>query len=322
MVITENSISVTLQDNLSSAMAAELTTIPAYLYAYWSIKPLNDGGSKGGAEAARTIMSVIVEEMLHMGLVSNILNALGGTPAIADQPYLPEYPCKLLRSPIHDPQEWGIVVRLQRLSWESLKNFLGIELPEWDAPGKPTLGEFYDEVIKPELKLENDYSYGKQLPIWDNPGVGKLIQVSSQIDALNAVELIVEQGEGLSKDKYDDGEHELAHYWKFNSVAEMIHKGYLDLRQDVYPVIDNPKACQYNCYQQQANLAFNSTYSKLLDALQDTFTSNEPEVFHSSTSLMEELNRQAAVLRNTGTVISTNYLPGPTFEYIPKSQRI
>ena len=320
MQITDQSISVTLQDNLRSAMAAELTTIPTYLYAYWSIKPLSDGGSEAGARAGGTIMSVIVEEMLHMGLVSNILNALGGTPAITTPPYLPEYPCKLLRPNPH--QGIDVEVHLRRLSSDSIRNFLGIELPEFYDPGVVvTLGEFYNSYIVPELTPDKDYSNGKQLPEYDNPGVGKLIQVSSRKDALAAVQLIVEQGEGLSKQNHDDGEHELAHFWKFFSVHKAVDNGFLNFEQDVYQVIDNPDASQYNCDQQQANQAFNVTYSKLLDALQETFTSENPDVFYISTNLMNQLRQQAAVLRNQGMVAGTNYLPGPTFEYIPESQR-
>ena len=322
MVITGTSISTTLQDNLRSAMAAELTTIPAYLYAYWSIKPIDDGGSKAGLVAAKTIMSVILEEMLHMGLVSNILNSLGGVPSITASPYLPEYPCYLLRSP--DTTLSSVDVKLQRLSQASMENFLAIELPEdKEEEGYTTLGKFYDEFISPLLPQGSDYTYGKQLPTWDNPGVGQLIQIASYDDASRAVELILAQGEGLNEG-YDDGEHELAHYWKFYSVQKAIDHGLLNLNTDVYQVIDNPDASLYNAAQQQANLAFNSTYSNLLDALQNTFTSSEPDVFYASTTLMEMLNRQAAVLRNTGTVTvsSTNYLPGPTFEYVPVNQRI
>ena len=324
MVITGTSISTALQDNLRSAMAAELTTIPAYLYAYWSIKPIDDGGSKAGLVAAKTIMSVILEEMLHMGLVSNILNSLGGVPAITTSPYLPEYPCYLLRSPDTNTLS-SVDVKLQRLSQASMDNFLAIELPDWrDDEGYTTLGDFYNEFINPLLPQGNDYTYGKQLPTWDNPGVGQLIQIASYNDASRAVELILAQGEGLEQGKVGDGEHELAHYWKFFSVQQAISRGLINLETHVYQVIDNPDASQYNPAQQQANLVFNSTYSNLLDALQNTFTSSEPDVFYASTTLMEMLNRQAAVLRNTGTVTvsDTNYLPGPTFEYVPVNQRI
>ncbi|NER47497.1 MAG: hypothetical protein F6J92_12495 [Symploca sp. SIO1A3] len=325
MMTDTDIISTTLQNNLRSAMAAELTTIPTYLYAYWSIKPLNDGGSQAGAQAAQTIMSVIVEEMLHMGLVSNILNSLGGTPALTESPYLPQYPCPLLRPPISEG-EIDVEVKLGRLSYDSIKNFLSIEFPEYYdlCSGILTLGQFYEQYIRPELTEDLNYcSRRKQLPTFDNPGVGTLIQVGCQQDALKAVDLIVKQGEGFSNNEHEDGEHELAHFWKFLGVYRAIEQGFLNLDTDVYQVIDAPYEHEYNQEQQEANRAFNSTYSNLLDELQSTFSSNHPEVFYKSTTLMKQLNRQAAVLRNTGgTVPDTDDLPGPTFEYIPAGERV
>lgn len=320
---TENLLNEDLKINLWTAMATELTTIATYLYAYWSIKPLDDGGSPAGVMAAQTIMSVIVEEMLHMGLVSNLLNALGGTPNITEPPYLPKYPCKLLRSP---KKEWGCEVYLKRLSRESLKNFLKIELPAWDAPDEPTIAKFYERDIGEKLpKEKNEYKFGRQLPNRDNPGVGKLISVSSHDEAEQAITLIIDQGEGLTKDKYDDDEHELAHYWRFKEVEQAIENRKLDLRKDVYKVVDNPHQhlCKYNLKQKKANYAFNSVYSQLLDELQQTLSSDSPEVFFKSTRLMNELGRLAAVLRNTGHVFGTMCcLPGPTFDYIPENERV
>lgn len=306
-----------LQDDLRTAMAIELTTIPAYLYPYWSIKSLDDGGTQAGVEAARTIMSVVLEEMLHMSLVSNVLNALGGTPALTTPPYPPHYPGPLLR---HAKGISSFEVLLAPLSLDAIDLFLKIELPEYDDPGPPithdwkTLGEFY-EGIEAELTDSLDYSSGRQLPTIDNPGVGTLIQVSNQQEALQALELIVEQGEGLSKKKHDDGEHELSHYWKFMSIKDDIDNGTLDLSQTVYPVVMSPDPSTYNTEQQAANNTFNKVYGELLDLLQTTLSSDSPNIFAGATNLMDQMAQLAAVLRQTGPISGTNTLPGPTFTY-------
>lgn len=86
-----------LQDDLRTAMAIELTTIPPYLYAYWSIRTPAEGGSSAAEAAATIIRSVVMEEMLHMGLVANVLNAAGGTPALTIN--VPEFPAHLFRPP-------------------------------------------------------------------------------------------------------------------------------------------------------------------------------------------------------------------------------
>ena len=64
-----------LIDLLQTAIEVEHSTIPAYLCALYSIK---DGTNQ---EAAQIIKSVVLEEMLHMILAANVLNAIGGHPA-------------------------------------------------------------------------------------------------------------------------------------------------------------------------------------------------------------------------------------------------
>ncbi len=311
-----------LQDNLRSAVAAELTTLPTYLYSYWSIKPTSDGGSQAGAEAAKAIMSVILEEMLHMALSSNILNALGGTPSLTTAPYFPNYPCKLLRSPALG--ELGVEVCLRRLSCASIDDFLLIELPERDDPRAWTLKKFYDDEVIALLPPNGpEWQHDKQLPPDNNPAPGRLMTIQSHDDAVNAITEIVDQGEGCSAKNHDDGDHELAHYWKFKQVQAAVENGTLDLDRDVYPVVDSPSdhVGSYTPEQAQANLAFNSTYSKLLDSLEATLQSDAPNVFAGCTSLMSKLGQQAAFLRQRGFVPNTEFVAGPTFSYIPVDQR-
>lgn len=316
-----------LQDDLRTAMAIELTTLPTYLYSYWSIKTVAQGGSQAGVEAAEIILSVINEEMLHMGLVSNILNALGGTPTITTPPYIPQYPGELLRHVTNPPKE-NLIAHLYPLSLPAIDLFLQIELPEYDDPGDPTtrdwktIGQFYhglEHVLKETPEL--DYSHGRQLPKWDNPGVGTLLPVTSQADAIHAIDEIVEQGEGASEKNHDDGEHELAHFWKFNEVKENMVGGLINLDEDVFPMMPDPDATKYTPAQKAANVAFNSAYSSLLDALQTTFTSDSPDVFGAATGYMDQLRQLTAVLRQQGNVPGTHYVVGPTFEYIPANQR-
>ncbi|MEM7132818.1 MAG: ferritin-like protein [Chloroflexota bacterium] len=326
-----------LQDDLRAAMAIELSTMPVYLYAYWSIRPLEDGGSQAGVKAARTILSVVLEEMLHMGLAANVLNALGGRSAITEHYYVPSYPGQLLR---HATGTYGLEVALLPLSGTAIDTFLKIELPESETSDPPksgwsTIGQFYEEVEAKICDYTGSFGYGRQLPEFDNPGAGCLISVRSQCDALKALNLIVDQGEGTSSETHDDGDHELAHYWKFMEIKAAIENGSLTPTQDVYPVISNPTAAVYSPEQQAANKQFNVAYSELLDSLQTTLTSEQPDVFpkypltdshleqqKAATNYMDELGQLAALLRhNYGYVPWTDYLPGPTFEYIPADAR-
>ena len=62
-----------LHDALQTAVQLELSTLPPYLIARWSIRSPGD-------PVAQTIKQIAREEMLHMGLACNMLTAIGGSP--------------------------------------------------------------------------------------------------------------------------------------------------------------------------------------------------------------------------------------------------
>lgn len=155
-----------LLKHLQTAIEIELATIPVYLYTYYSINRLpsdcddlknsedilNFANRSGGL-----IMSVAVEEMLHMSLACNILKALGGKPQL----YLksPEpFPSNL---PHHKK---GFSVGLEKLSTAQMSKFLMIEKPE--KPGAPpegdkweTIGQFYDWIENYIVKNTTDKDF-------------------------------------------------------------------------------------------------------------------------------------------------------------------
>ena len=151
--------------HLQTAVEIELSTIPIYLYTYYSINraPSDCDSLPNGRELATfanksggLIMSVAVEEMLHMSLACNILRALGGQPALYGKSP-GTYPTNL---PHHKK---GFSVGLSKLSENQLKKFLDIEKPEkkgakpqgdnWD-----TIGQFYD-YIEGLIKKTSDKDY-------------------------------------------------------------------------------------------------------------------------------------------------------------------
>ena len=75
-----------LRNALQSALKLEFFTIPPYLTALYSLT-----GTSRGAQYARSIIrNVVRDEMLHMNLVCNILNAIGGDPDV--RAAVPAYP--------------------------------------------------------------------------------------------------------------------------------------------------------------------------------------------------------------------------------------
>ena len=80
------------QAMLETAINVEFGTLPPYLYAQLTILP----GSN--APAAARLRSITHQEMIHLCLAANILNALGGSPKL--QP--PKYPGPLPGDIGHD----------------------------------------------------------------------------------------------------------------------------------------------------------------------------------------------------------------------------
>ncbi|XP_078572679.1 uncharacterized protein LOC144859687 [Branchiostoma floridae x Branchiostoma japonicum] len=126
-----------LKQNLQIALQLELATIPPYLSALFSIK---DGYNK---EVAALIKSVVVEEMKHMTLVSNILNAIGGTPVLNTPSAVSSYP-----APLPGGANPGLVVTLAKCSLNQIRTvFQGIERPNC---------EMADSEVVRQLRLLKD----------------------------------------------------------------------------------------------------------------------------------------------------------------------
>ncbi len=117
-----------LQDlrlHLQAAVELELLVIPPYLSALYSLRP-------GFNRVAELILrSVVVEEMLHLTLAANVLNAVGGHPRVNDPTWTPRYPTQL---PFHKGR---FEVSLQPFGRPALETFLTIENPSY-KPAQPT----------------------------------------------------------------------------------------------------------------------------------------------------------------------------------------
>ncbi|WP_106915509.1 ferritin-like domain-containing protein [Chryseobacterium aurantiacum] len=105
-----------LQDLLQTAVLIEHSTIPPYLTALYSIQ---DGTN---ALASQIIRSVAVEEMLHLIMVCNVLNAVNIQPSVNQSQNYPTYPMKL-------PMNVDFYVGLETFSSNSIATFIAIESP-------------------------------------------------------------------------------------------------------------------------------------------------------------------------------------------------
>jgi len=250
-VVTHPPLIKTLGDlhrHLQAAIELEHGTIPPYLCALYSIKPGRN------SDAAEIIRTVVVQEMLHMVLVANVMNAVGGSPSIAFPAFVPSYPIGL---PLG--QSVPLQVHLRPFSSNALDTFLAIERP---APPPPALrylalkvaapippgqlakmvragqlyasiGEFYAAIEHGLTALEADANANGGSIFVDRPDLqvgpehfygagGVASPVSDLHTAKAALEIIVRQGEGYGAGTADGdvvgGEREIAHFYRFDQL--------------------------------------------------------------------------------------------------------
>jgi hypothetical protein len=307
-----------LRAHLQIAIQLEHATIPAYLCGLYTIR---DGTN---TEAARVIRSVVMEEMLHIALAANVLNAIGGTPVLNRPEFVPRYPTRLPHSDGH------LEIHLARFSREAVTTFQAIERParpnaRAQADRYHTIGQFYKAIVEGlERVCRKDQHFTGDPARQVGPeayygGGGELVRVTGLDSAVAALRVIVEEGEGLphsifdSKRKLVREPRELAHYFRFTELLAGRYYGPHDtpatgptgplLPVDwdaAYDMAPNPKAEDYPAGSDLRRRAdeFNRTYTGLLDLLHRAFN-GEPGRLGGAVGGMYELKYQAqALIRN------------------------
>ncbi len=164
-----------LRAHLQIAIEVELATIPIYLYSYYSIERTPSGfpdteTARFADQAGSVIMSVAVEEMLHMSLASNLLFSLGQQPQLylrSPSPYPTNLPGHAKLGPDHKP----LSLPLAKFSLQQLWHFLEIEYPSAnDAPPEgenwQTIGQIYSyirSIISSRHISDEDFRRGERL---------------------------------------------------------------------------------------------------------------------------------------------------------------
>jgi hypothetical protein len=209
-----------IRTGLQNAVRLEHATIPTYLYALYSLK-------KGtNEEIAKLIGGIVAEEMAHLALAANVLNAIHGTPAIDGPSLLPEYP-----GPLPGGVDSSLQVRLRPFSIKVVRDtFMVIEHPEHpidfrsaaaEVP-QTTIGSFYAKISQTIGELgESIFTGDPAKQVSQGFAAVEVIPVTDVASAQHAIEIIIEQGEGTSTSPVDpDGRPgDLAHYYRFEEIA-------------------------------------------------------------------------------------------------------
>jgi hypothetical protein len=318
---------------LQSAMKLEHATIPVYLTAMISFKP--------GANAVinKIIHSVVIEEMLHMAITCNVINALKGAPLVNSPTFIPDFPGPLPMG------IGGLTVGLNAFSIDVVKNtFMEIEEPE-DPLNFPvrasalaaveeyaTIGQFYhavQEKIKELVPGKMPGDPNKQMTSLFP--ADQVFPILTGTDAVNALDVIVDQGEGTSKSPLDPS-GELAHYYRFAEIyygkqlvpdkTEPLGYSYSGnaIQFDasgVYPLYPNTKLADLGAGSEAYRTAkqFSQAYSRLLNALDITFN-GKPDNIAYTLGLMYDVKLYGDKLAAMPFPGKDGYNVGPSFEFV------
>lgn len=307
-----------LRSHVDTAIQIELATIPAYLYGMLSIEDQS-------SEPALLLRSIVVEEMLHAALTTNLLLALGGKPDYESTRYIPTYPGLL---PHHDPP---LNVDLAPLTHQRLVDvFMRIEQPEVrGAPPEPdkyeTLGQFYHAIeqgleslsqtnnlfSEPQLEMQLSDKRFYRPVTYDAEDSGGLVEISNLETAIEAIEIIVHQGEGLSEERWADPEHqELTHYHKLLQIAE----GNSPLGR-ILDVPTNPRTEDYPELLRPVSDLFNAVYRGMFLVMGRIFEGGDGQgravgvLYVLMADILSQLGRFLV-----GQSLPTNGVAAPTFE--------
>jgi hypothetical protein len=331
-----------LRQALQYAIQLEHATMPPYLFARYSL------GANNGP-LIQTLREIYIEEMHHMLIAGNLLKAIGGSPIINTPSFIPSFPTALPGTVAS-----GLVVPLAPCSRSVIQNvFMRIEQPQetlefpvlamkaTELPAK-TIGEFYGRIRKVFEAGGDDLIVDKtgerQVEVFSFNGLQK---ITSAAQALSAIDLIVQQGEGTSTQPTfsiggtypaNDG---LAHYYRFAEIVLGKLKSnpsatptsppesryFYDAadpiafdESKVLPVRSNPKRDDF-ATGSPAQIAiddFNYVYTTVLRQLHAAFNESPLEIYNAVESMYRLgglAGRIVAIELNDGT------RPGPTFEY-------
>jgi len=333
-----------LREHLQWALELEHSTIPPYLCALYSIKAGHN------TEAIEVLNSILVEEMLHLTLAANLLNAVGGQPRLDTPQMLQSYPRPLPHSA--DSFE----VPFLRFTPEALETFLKIEQPSpktGPAEGNhyETIGQFYEAIeqgfrdLSTSLGEKNLFCADPARQIMNHPfysGGGSIVAVTDLASALAAMAEIVEQGEGASHAQVWDGDadvfhpdrDQVAHYYRFQELklGRRYRRGdtprsgptgdpvAIDWNA-VHPMRANPRSDDHlaGTPVRLAQEEFNRSYCMLLQLLEQV-VNGAPQMLGSAFGGMYTLKSQAQNLMQMANE-DGDTTAGPSFEYVAPELR-
>jgi hypothetical protein len=324
---------------LQTAIGVEFGTLPPYLYALYTIRPGTN------AQASQRIKAIAQQEMIHMCLASNILNALGGNPLLKPQAYPGPLP-----GDIGPPGGQPLTIHLLPFSKDAMKQGMDIEQPENPAdfpvvspllgaefkggPETMTIGQFYDALDKFLATLPADaWHPGRHQIVDDQFFPGQLFAINDYRDANRAIQEIVSEGEG-HKENPLDFQDEVSHYYRFGEMYnnKVLTKTYTGLHYQygpasldidyalAYPAIADPGEhdfSQDSAAAQAAQAQCSVTYAALVENLQMALTGTDGAL---GMAVQAMFALRTAAMAAVKVPLADGKVSGPAFLYQPSME--
>lgn len=318
---------------VQTAIELEFATLPPYLYAKFSILPDSNAAAMGRLNA------IVGQEMIHLCLACNILNAIGGTPVFNP----PHYP-----GPLPGDVNAKLVVHLLPFSEGAMDQGMAIEEPAQPiqpmlaraTEGSVSIGEYYERLDQELAKLPTGAWTPSRNQINDAQFFqGQLFAVNNYSDAHRAIGNIVSEGEGTPVTPNNPGspldfQDELAHYYRFWELRKNqtltkaeVSSGYRwgePLGVDwsaVYPAIPDPEShdfSQDSRAAQQAQDACNAAFTAMVDALSSAFSGAVGGLGIAVRAMFDLRMKAIAALQIP--LADGKAVAGPAFRYLGKTQ--
>jgi len=333
-----------VRDLLQQAIMVEHGTIPLYLTSLWSI------GNGSSPDAMATIHSVVIEEMLHMSIAANVLNAIGGTPMMDAPGFIPQFPLNLPLT--------NVSVSIKPFDRASVANFMLIESTTHTAK---SIGAAYEYVLSVLEELCREYGEAAvfsgdpayQVEVYAPSLHQSALPITTLDEAAEAVLGVSDQGGGCPV----PGEEALwptvanisagplggvlSHYARFAEIGaerryrfnDTVKGGPTGERVDVnwthvYNFRSNPQLADLPVGSHAYNVskAFASKYTQCLTQLHNVFN-GAPETYSTTLAAMHDLTRFMGVLLETPDPLDNVWRPGPLkqhvlgppWEYVPEA---
>ena len=320
-----------VRELVQGAIDLEFATLPPYLYAKLTIIP------ERNPAAFERFNSVVLEEMIHMCLACNVMNAIGGDVRL-NPPVFPGY----LPGDVARDHEFNLLP----FNMDAVQQGLTIEEPvehvepvgfKEAAVSSLTIGQYYESVKAALGNLPKSAWHANRNQISDDQFFqGGIFAVNNYEDACRAIDNIVSEGEGTPVTPDNPGspldfEQELAHYYRFWEIAEnrVLTKNPdggpkeqwawgrglgVDL-DGVYPAIANPKTHDFSsepAAAREAQHKCDAAYDALVDGLQDAFTGDEGGMGRAVRAMFD---LRMATIEALNSPLSDGQVAGPAFVY-------